>query len=171
MMRSLFLDNAPEAQPTLAGSVSEAALGYRCDALIAYKGLLGSPPEKLIFFTLELATDHAAQIIAYQRLLADIFISTLGEGFSRAGAHILYMNERISFVDFGRGDGFVNTRIGLYLPADSASSDKKLSLSALRLPNPINVWVPIVLEKAVQEFEDMAAATFALKLAQSRMRD
>jgi hypothetical protein len=81
------------------------------------------------------------------------------------------MNERISFVDFGRGDGFVNTRIGLYLPADSASSDKKLSLSALRLPNPINVWVPIVLEKAVQEFEDMAAATFALKLAQSRMRD
>jgi len=172
-MRCAFIQNATVAglQAT-DGSLSEAAFGSRSDALLAYVGPLPAPPTQALFFALELASDDAARLIALQRLLGDILVGALGEGFARRGAHVTHLGERISFVDFGRGNGFVNTRVGLYLPnAGSHAAEPGLTLTARRLPAPIHVWVPAVLEQAAREFEDMAAATFAFRLAKSRMRD
>lgn len=172
-MRTLFIDDdSAQGLSHGTGSVSEALFGKRCDALIAFIGRVDLQPQRLLIFLLELAKEDAERLIARQRILAQIITTSLGGGFRRAGAHITFAGDKISFVDFGRGDGYANSRLGLYLPNESPDDrPSRLSLSAQRLPSSMSEWAPRILSRASQEFDDIAAATYALRLTKTRMRD
>jgi hypothetical protein len=157
----------------LEGPLGATSHGVPCDAIFAYRGTLPDAPNvPLLFFKLELQNAAADALVFAQRLLAHGIAEALGEGFACTGGHIAYAGERITFVDLRCSAELAQARLGLYLPAPStAAAVAGPQLTALRLPGPLDVWVPQMLARLQSAFEDARMTTLALRATRGQLRE
>ena len=157
----------------LDGPLGATSDGVPCDAIFAYRGALPDAPDvPLLFFKLELHNAAADALVFAQRLLAHSIAEALGEGFACMGGHIAFAGERISFVDLLSRADLAQARLGLYLPAPGAAhAGAGPQITALRLPGPLDVWVPQMLARLQSAFADVRMTTLALRATRGRLRE